>query len=103
MAKFSRPTVSLAKFCVNAAFEHGLADGLDYEKRLFHSCFALADQKEGDAFIEKREPNFRAWAYTPRNRRTRVPGFCFVALRPGRPLLRLGVIARAREFDIGTR
>ena len=59
MAKYSRPTVSLAKFCVNAAFEHGLADGLDYEKRLFHSCFALADQKEGmAAFIEKREPNF---------------------------------------------
>ena len=59
-AKFSRPTVTLAKVCVNAAFDHGLMDGLDYEKRLFHSCFALADQTEGmTAFIEKRKPNFQ--------------------------------------------
>ena len=60
IAKFSRPSVALAKICVNAAFEQGLIDGLDYERRLFHSCFALADQKEGmAAFAEKRTAEFK--------------------------------------------
>ncbi len=55
----SGPAVALAKACVNRAFESGLDDGVDYERRVFHSLFATADQKEGmDAFLAKRKPNF---------------------------------------------
>ena len=44
---------------MNKAMDHGLTDGVDYEKRLFMSCFALKDQKEGmAAFVEKRAPAF---------------------------------------------
>ncbi len=55
----SGPSVMLAKACVNRAFESGLDDGVDYERRVFHSLFATADQKEGvDAFLSKRKPGF---------------------------------------------
>jgi enoyl-CoA hydratase len=55
----SGPSVMLAKACVNRSFESGLDDGVDYERRIFHSLFATADQKEGmDAFLAKRKPNF---------------------------------------------
>ncbi len=55
----SGPAVALAKACVNRAFESGLDDGVDYERRVFHSLFATADQKEGmDAFLAKRAPQF---------------------------------------------
>ena len=44
---------------VNAALETPLAQGLLFERRLFHSLFALEDQKEGmAAFIEKRPARF---------------------------------------------
>ena len=56
----SGPSVALAKACVNKAFEGGLRDGVDYERRVFHSLFATHDQKEGmDAFLSKRPPVFR--------------------------------------------
>jgi enoyl-CoA hydratase len=56
----SGPSVALAKECVNRAFEGALADGVMYERRVFHSLFATADQKEGmDAFLAKRPPSFR--------------------------------------------
>lgn len=50
------PLAALAtKEAVNAAFETTLAAGLGYERRLFHSLFGSADQKEGmAAFVEKR-------------------------------------------------
>jgi enoyl-CoA hydratase len=49
------PSVMLAKECVNRAFEGGLADGVDFERRVFHSLFATEDQKEGmAAFVAKR-------------------------------------------------
>jgi enoyl-CoA hydratase len=55
----SAPSVMMAKECVNRAFEGGLADGVDFERRVFHSLFATADQKEGmSAFLEKRPPRF---------------------------------------------
>ena len=42
------------------AFEVTLEEGLRFERRLFHSLFATADQKEGmTAFIEKRKPDFK--------------------------------------------
>jgi enoyl-CoA hydratase len=56
----SGPSVMLAKDCVNRAFESGLADGVGYERRIFHSLFATEDQKEGmDAFVNKRKPVFK--------------------------------------------
>jgi len=56
----SGPSVMMAKECVNRAFEAGLSDGVMFERRLFHSLFATADQKEGmDAFLNKRKPEFR--------------------------------------------
>ncbi len=55
----SGPSVAMAKEAVNRAFEGNLSDGVMFERRLFHSLFATADQKEGmDAFLNKRKPNF---------------------------------------------
>ena len=60
IASFSTPAVMMAKEAVNRAYETTLAEGLRFEKRLFHSMFALDDQKEGmAAFVEKRKPDFR--------------------------------------------
>jgi enoyl-CoA hydratase len=60
IAEFSLPAVIMAKEAVNRSFETTLAEGLRFERRLFHSMFALEDQKEGmAAFVEKRKPEFR--------------------------------------------
>ncbi len=60
IAAMSLPSVMMIKEAVNRAYESSLADGVQYERRLFHSTFATEDQKEGmKAFIEKRLPNFR--------------------------------------------
>ncbi|MFV3131051.1 enoyl-CoA hydratase [Niveispirillum sp. KHB5.9] len=59
IAGFSRPATMMAKEAVNRSFEATLTEGLLFERRVFHSTFALADQKEGmAAFAEKRPPNF---------------------------------------------
>jgi enoyl-CoA hydratase len=59
IAAMSRSASRMAKEAVNRAFESTLAEGLLYERRLFHSAFATDDQSEGmAAFIEKRPPNF---------------------------------------------
>lgn len=59
IAGMSRPITYLAKESVNRAFETTLAEGVRFERRVFHSTFASDDQKEGmAAFIEKRQPNF---------------------------------------------
>ena len=56
----SLPALMLAKEAVNRAFEVSLAEGVRFERRVFHSLFATEDQKEGmAAFIEKRAPDFR--------------------------------------------
>ncbi|HEV2551425.1 MAG TPA: enoyl-CoA hydratase [Stellaceae bacterium] len=60
IASMSRPSVMIAKEAVNRAYETSLAEGVRFERRVFHSLFATEDQKEGmAAFIEKRKPNFR--------------------------------------------
>ncbi|KAM0729243.1 putative enoyl-CoA hydratase, mitochondrial [Formica fusca] len=59
IASHSQLIVSLAKESVNAAYETTLQQGLQFEKKLFHSTFSLADRKEGmAAFLEKRPPKF---------------------------------------------
>ncbi|MFN6999954.1 enoyl-CoA hydratase [Elioraea tepidiphila] len=59
IAGLSRPAVAMAKDAVNRAFETTLSEGVRFERRLFQSCFALADQKEGmTAFAEKRKAVF---------------------------------------------
>ena len=60
IAGMSRPVALMAKEAVNQAFETGLAEGLRFERRLFHASFATEDQKEGmSAFAEKRQPSFK--------------------------------------------
>ena len=60
IAEFSLPSVMMAKESVNRAFESPLAEGMLFERRLFHALFATEDQKEGmAAFVEKRKPKFR--------------------------------------------
>jgi enoyl-CoA hydratase len=60
IAELSRPAVMIAKEAVNRAYETTLAEGVRFERRVFHSLFATADQKEGmAAFIEKRKPDFK--------------------------------------------
>ena len=60
IASLSLPSVLAAKEAVNAAFESSLAEGVRFERRVFHSLFATADQKEGmAAFIAKRPPKFQ--------------------------------------------
>lgn len=60
IASFSRPAVLMVKEAVNRSYEMTLAEGLRFERRLFHSMFAFDDQKEGmAAFVEKRTPSFK--------------------------------------------
>ncbi|KVE34621.1 enoyl-CoA hydratase [Burkholderia sp. TSV86] len=60
IAEFSLPAVMMVKEAVNRAYETTLAEGVHFERRLFHSLFATEDQKEGmAAFVEKRKPAFK--------------------------------------------
>ena len=60
IAAMSLPSVLAAKESINRAFETSLAEGVRFERRVFHSLFATEDQKEGmKAFVEKRPPNFK--------------------------------------------
>ncbi|HUF21189.1 MAG TPA: enoyl-CoA hydratase [Burkholderiales bacterium] len=60
IGELSLPIVMMAKESVNRAFETTLAEGVRFERRMFHSAFATEDQKEGmAAFVEKRKPAFR--------------------------------------------
>ena len=59
IASMSLPAVLAAKEAVDRAFETSLAEGVRFERRVFHSLFATRDQKEGmAAFIEKRPAKF---------------------------------------------
>ena len=60
IASMSRPVTMMVKESVNRAYETTLAEGVRFERRLFHSIFATEDQKEGmAAFLEKRHPEFK--------------------------------------------
>ncbi len=59
IAALSTPATMMCKEAVNRSYETTLAEGVRFERRLFHSMFAMEDQKEGmDAFIDKREAQF---------------------------------------------
>jgi enoyl-CoA hydratase len=59
IAAMSLPAAMMVKEAVNRSFEVTLAEGLRFERRVFHAMFATNDQKEGmAAFVEKRAPNF---------------------------------------------
>ncbi len=60
IAGYSLPVVMMIKESINRAYETTLSEGVLFERRVFHSMFALEDQKEGmAAFVEKRKPAFR--------------------------------------------
>jgi enoyl-CoA hydratase len=60
ISELSQPTTMMVKESVNRAFETTLAEGVRFERRLFHATFGTEDQKEGmAAFIAKRKPAFR--------------------------------------------
>ncbi len=60
ISEYSLPAVMMAKESVNRAYETTLAEGVHFERRMFHSLFATEDQKEGmAAFVEKRKPVFK--------------------------------------------
>ena len=60
IASMSLPSVMVAKEAINRAFATSLAEGIGFERRVFHSLFATADQKEGmAAFVEKRPAKFQ--------------------------------------------
>jgi enoyl-CoA hydratase len=60
IAQMSRPIAMMVKESINRAYETSLAEGVRFERRLFHATFATADRQEGmAAFIEKRKPGFR--------------------------------------------
>jgi len=60
VAALSIPSVMMAKEAINRAYEAPLAEGLLFERRLFHALFATADQKEGmAAFVAKRKAQFQ--------------------------------------------
>ncbi len=60
IAELSLPALMMTKESVNRAYETTLAEGVRFERRLFHSMFATEDQSEGmKAFVEKRKPQFK--------------------------------------------
>ncbi|MED6312032.1 MAG: enoyl-CoA hydratase [Pseudomonadota bacterium] len=60
IANLSQPIVMLAKESVNRAYETTLAEGIRFERRVFHSTFSTEDQKEGmSAFAEKRTAEYK--------------------------------------------
>ena len=60
ISEMSRPIAMMVKESVNRAYETSLAEGVRFERRLFHATFATEDRKEGmAAFVEKRKPAFR--------------------------------------------
>ena len=60
IASYSLPVIMMIKESINRSFESGLNEGLLFERRVFHSSFALDDQKEGmAAFVEKRKAEFK--------------------------------------------
>lgn len=59
IAGYSKPSVMMARECVAMAEETGLAEGIKFERRIYHAIFGTEDKTEGmTAFLEKRDPRF---------------------------------------------
>lgn len=59
IAGYSKPSVMMARECIAMAEETGLAEGVKFERRIYHAIFGTDDKNEGmTAFLEKREPRF---------------------------------------------
>jgi len=59
IAAYSKPIAAMAKEAVNKSYEMTLKEGLDFERRLFHSTFSTNDQKIGmKAFVNKEKAEF---------------------------------------------
>jgi enoyl-CoA hydratase len=60
IAAMSLPVAMMVKESVNRSYETTMAEGIRFERRVFHAVFATADQKEGmQAFVDKRKPDFQ--------------------------------------------
>jgi enoyl-CoA hydratase len=60
IASMSLPVAMMVKESVNRSYETTMAEGIRFERRVFHAVFATADQTEGmQAFVEKRKPDFQ--------------------------------------------
>jgi enoyl-CoA hydratase len=60
IAGMSQPVAMMIKESINRAYETTLSEGVQFERRMFHSTFGTEDQKEGmKAFLEKRTPQFK--------------------------------------------
>lgn len=60
IASMSLPVAMMVKESVNRSYETTMAEGIRFERRVFHAVFATADQKEGmQAFVDKRKPDFQ--------------------------------------------
>ncbi len=60
ICELSQPATMMVKEAVNRAYETTMTEGVRFERRLFHSTFALDDKAEGmAAFVEKRKPHFK--------------------------------------------
>jgi enoyl-CoA hydratase len=60
IASMSLTASMMCKETINRAYETTLAEGIRFERRVFHAMFSTADQKEGmAAFAEKRKPAFK--------------------------------------------
>ena len=60
IASMPLPAAMAATEAVDRAFEASLAEGVLFERRVFHGLFATEDQKEGmAAFVAKRPPQFK--------------------------------------------
>ncbi len=59
IAAYSKPSVMMAHECIAMAEETGLAEGVRFERRVYHAIFGNDDKTEGmDAFLQKRKPEF---------------------------------------------
>lgn len=59
IAGYSKPSVMMARECIAMAEETGLAEGVKFERRVYHSIFGTDDKNEGlSAFLDKRTPQF---------------------------------------------
>ena len=58
ISELSRPAIMMAKESVNKSYEMSLAEGIKFERRLFHSTFATDDQRGNGRVFRKTRAKF---------------------------------------------